>query len=159
MTARIVAGAIALMAAIGAWPIYAAGQDPTRPKPSDARGPAGGPELEGTYWKLVQLRDKTVPAGAGLREAYLRLLAAGTRVQGSSGCNTLLGSYSRVDTSLTFKGLAATKMGCPPALASQERDYIEALDDTTMWRIEGAELELIDASDDVVARFQAVANK
>ena len=53
---------------------------------------------------------------------------------------------------LGFGAVATTMMACPEPLMSRERAFIEALEATTAFRIEGETLELL-AGEEVVARL------
>ncbi len=110
--------------------------------------------LEGTYWKLVELRGKPAVKGVGNDEAYLLLHAKEKHIAGSSGCNHLVGGYDLNGDSLHFTPAGITMMACSPALMKQEQTLSGTLQATTGFQITGRSLELL-AGDQVAARFQA----
>ena len=110
--------------------------------------------LTGTYWRLVALADRDVAAADTAREAHLTLEAGSNRVVGSGGCNRLSGSYSLNGHSLSFSGVASTKMMCVGGM-DVETAFLPVLGRVARWRIDGQRLELSDSSGTVVARFEA----
>jgi copper homeostasis protein (lipoprotein) len=114
--------------------------------------------LENTYWKLVSLGDQDVVVGDKQREPHVIFKADGSRIQGSTGCNRLIGTYLRKDQSLTFKA-AGTLMACPEPLMAQERAFHKAINATTSFKITGSNLELFGSDSALLARFEAVALK
>lgn len=108
------------------------------------------PDFYGTEWRLSALDDTDIQ-----RPAHLQF-TDGTppRVAGSTGCNRVSGSIRHTADRLDFGQLATTRMACPQA-AEQERRFLQVLSETTGQRIQGRELQLLDASGAVRARFQA----
>jgi heat shock protein HslJ len=126
--------------------------DSTRPN-SATTAPAPDVPLEGTVWRLVQLDGKPVSAPAdSARAPSLTLLADGHKVQGSAGCNRMMGSYRLNGTSLELGPLATTRMACPAM--DTEQGYLKALGATTRYQIVGHTLTLFGA-DGPVARLEA----
>jgi len=111
--------------------------------------------LEGTYWKLILLGNEPVTAAEEQREAHFILHPSDQRVSGSGGCNRLAGSYKLEGDQLTFGKLAATMMACPRGMET-ERNFLGALQKVSRVRIRQQQLELLDATGSVVARFEAV---
>jgi heat shock protein HslJ len=96
-----------------------------------------------------------VAVGAA-REPHLRFQAADSHVAGSTGCNSLSGTFERHGDRLTFGRLVTTLMACTdPALASQERRLVELLTAVDRAATVGDRLTLY-AHDHPVARFDAV---
>jgi len=75
-------------------------------------------------------------------------------VSGSSGCNRLMGRYEAEDGSLTFSGLATTRMACPAAM-DLERRFLTALRATSTAEITQQRLELFDDDGRLLARLEA----
>ena len=117
---------------------------------------SSGPKLHGTYWSLVELNGKPAAPGMGRTQPYIRLHREQNRLEGSSGCNGVVGTYLVEQNALQFTPSANTLMMCPPALMEQEQGLIAALKATSSYKIEGDMLELINGTA-VVARFQASA--
>ena len=58
------------------------------------------------------------------------------RVTGSTGCNSLSGSYTATGTHLTFSPLVTTRRAClAPALNAQEAKFTKALQGEMAWRL------------------------
>lgn len=58
------------------------------------------------------------------------------RVSGSTGCNSLSGSYTATGTTLTFSPLVTTRRACvAPVLNAQETRFTSALQGEMAWRI------------------------
>lgn len=121
-------------------------------------GASGTPPaaLADTYWKLVRLDERPVPAAERQREAHLVLHAEGLRLAGSGGCNRLLGRWRVEGESLAFTQVASTRMACPSGMELEAR-FVAVLATVARHRIEGETLSLIDPGGTVVARLQAVA--
>jgi copper homeostasis protein (lipoprotein) len=114
--------------------------------------------LENTYWKLVSLGDQDVVVGDKQREPHVIFKEKDSRIQGSTGCNRLMGSYVRKESSLTFKS-GGTMMACPEPLMTQERAFHKALNATKSFKVTGSNLELYGYDGALLARFEAVALK
>jgi len=110
--------------------------------------------LESTYWKLVRLGNEPVSLGTGDKEPYMTLMAQGNRVQGFAGCNRLLGSYALNEENLKFARMASTRMACQNGM-ELEAAFMQALESTVKWKIEGEHLELSDLKGAHVARFES----
>ena len=112
-----------------------------------------------TYWRLTALNgkgiDRTQPAK---REAHLVFHNANDgapRVSGSTGCNRISGTYQQNDQQLSIasQGMAMTRMACSNAEAEQA--FISTLPAVTSWTVKGNYLELFDAGNTSIARFEA----
>ncbi len=85
-----------------------------------------GIKLDGTSWKIMQVNDVRLTADqvrattANFTEGRLDL---------SVGCNRMSGPYKMSGATISFGGLASTRMGCPPPLAGFESE-IGALTET-----------------------------
>jgi heat shock protein HslJ len=115
---------------------------------------AGSVPLEGTYWKLIELGGMAAVVGTKETEASLVLNVEGNKLDGSTGCNKVLGSYKLREGALHFKLAKLTKTACSDALRKQEEAFVEILKETQNYRIVGETLELRD-KDDLLARLQA----
>lgn len=112
------------------------------------------PKLHGTYWGLVELNGKPAAPGMGRTQPYILFHREQGRIEGSSGCNGVVGAYIVEQNALQFTPSGTTLMMCPPALMEQEQGMIAALKATSSYKIEGDMLELSSGTA-VVARFQA----
>jgi heat shock protein HslJ len=110
--------------------------------------------LQNTYWKLLELTGQVPLVQPHTREAFLQLLPTDNRVEGSGGCNRMMGKFASSGAGLTVGSVAMTKMACmTPGLMDQEQRFANALQATTGYRISGDMLELL-GSGAVLARFQ-----
>ncbi|MEO1003219.1 MAG: META domain-containing protein [Cyanobacteria bacterium J06638_7] len=112
--------------------------------------------LRGTSWRLRSLETAGGPAQppAG-RPVELQCDKDSDRVSGSGGCNRLMGGFSLDDKTLRFSPLASTRMACAGPVMDFERRVFRALEQVRGWRIEGSELELLDAGGRPLLRYQA----
>jgi copper homeostasis protein (lipoprotein) len=110
--------------------------------------------LEGTYWRLTRLGEQPVIVAAGQREPHLRLQPEGLAVVGFSGCNRFTGSYTVAGNTLQLGALATTRMACLPQ-DFPEPEFLRALETAAYWRVLGQHLELFDANQQRLARFEA----
>ena len=109
---------------------------------------ASAAPLEGTEWVLSDLGGQPVAAEGDHRPGF-RLVAEGHKVQGSAGCNRMVGTYQTDGSSLKFGPLAVTRMACP-ALETEGK-FLKALDATTRYEIAGSQLTLFGGDGPVAA--------
>jgi len=113
--------------------------------------------LRGTHWVLDQLGDSAVTTPENSQEISLMLAAdSSNRADGQAGCNRFRGRFTlAANDQLTFSPLMATKMACPRLQV--ETRYLNALETTTRYQLEGDTLRLLGApaGTQVVARFHA----
>lgn len=112
--------------------------------------------LINTYWKLVRLNGAPVIAQENFREAHMVLHRDASRLAGSTGCNTLMGSYQMENERIRFIQVASTEKACPAAQMETECNFLTALKQTNAWRVEGARLVLLDDKNESLASFKAV---
>jgi len=116
----------------------------------------GSSSLTNTYWKLTELDGRAVLASPNRREPHLRLMADGTRVAGSTGCNNILGRYEQDGDRIRFSALATTRMACLDEEANrQEGAFVEALGQVDRFMVSGDALTLFQG-ERPRARFAAV---
>jgi heat shock protein HslJ len=116
---------------------------------------ASNEPLENTYWKLTHLGEAPVSVAEKQREPHFILNPADKRISGSGGCNRFTGGYELQGDRLIFKQMAGTMMACVDAMDT-EKAFLSALGKSAQARIKQQQLELLDASGSVLARFQAV---
>lgn len=107
--------------------------------------------LVGTEWQLVQLGgEKITPSN----ECFtLTLQSEESRLVGKGDCNQLTGVYTASESrALNFTQLGSTRMLCPNA--EREARFVEALEKTTHYDMDGAMLLLL-SNGDLVAVLQA----
>jgi heat shock protein HslJ len=108
-------------------------------------------DLETTYWKLTQLGG--TPVSDTHTEPNLVLDPTTRRVGGSGGCNHLSGGYQLDGNQLRMSQTVSTMMACAKGMDT-EKAFLDALGQVRQWRITGQELELLDSSGNVLARFE-----
>jgi putative lipoprotein len=111
--------------------------------------------LENTYWKLIELGGAAVVVVERQREPHFIPHPADKRVSGSGGCNRITGSYTLEADRLGFGRMAGTMMACAAGMET-EKAFLGALQRVARARTKQQQLELLDAADSVVARFEAV---
>ena len=112
--------------------------------------------LEGPAWQLTDYpsADGPVAAIAKAKPALFRFTAG--QIAGNAGCNQITGAYRLDGTGLTIdKHLASTMMACPEPLMQQEQAVTAALARVVAYRQVGDRLELLDAANQILLRFQA----
>lgn len=111
--------------------------------------------LAGPRWLLETIGGAPLPASA--RDPVLRFEATdgGLRFTASAGCNRLMGAARAEGGNLTLGPVAATRMACPPPLASAEAALLAGLAATARWEVAGDRLRLLDAEDAAVLEARA----
>jgi heat shock protein HslJ len=98
----------------------------TTPEPTSAA------DLAGTAWTLVSIGGAPVVEGSGPHLTF----GADGNASGSTGCNSMSGSYATDGAALTFGPMATTRMACEGALMAQEAQVLEALAAVSGWEID-----------------------
>jgi len=119
----------------------------------------GKPSIEEKYWKLIQLHGSEVtPEKGDRREANLMLKAAGNRITGSGGCNTISGIYTLSgDGGVSFTQIISTKMECPTM--ETEPKFIKVLGIVDQYTIKNDTLLLMKGTNPPSAKLVAVYKK
>jgi heat shock protein HslJ len=73
---------------------------------------------------------------------------------GSTGCNRYTSPYTVDGEALKLGAIASTQMACPPPADQVERAYVDALKRVAEWRMDDAELVLLDDGDAELLRFR-----
>ena len=115
-------------------------------------GPPAGDRLEGASWGLKTLGEASLIPGTEITLGFEK-----GQVHGSSGCNTYGGSYEIDGDKITMTDLYNTEMACmePAGVMDQETEYLELLRDAQAFQVDGAELVIEAASDEVLAFARA----
>lgn len=129
-------------------------------EPVAAAAPGGATAtLINTYWKLIDLGGTSPVGQEDNREANFILSAEGSSIAATGGCNRMFGNYeSGPDLTLKLKVGGISMMACAEPLMKQEARFVEALNATTSYRIDGTKLELR-KGDRVLARFESRDSK
>ena len=76
--------------------------------------------LENTYWKLTRLGETPIRMASQQQEPHFVLNSESRRVNGSGGCNRLMGSYKLNADQLTFSEMAGTMMTCLEGMETEK---------------------------------------
>jgi putative lipoprotein len=120
--------------------------------PSDSAD-HGQTALIDRQWTLAEVNGKTPENQTP--QAYIKLNQKTQRVEGSGGCNRLMGSFQLEGRTLHFKEMGATMMACDGDVMNQERAFLAALNATESYRIHGTTLTLLGKDGKVLARLEA----
>ena len=110
---------------------------------------ADSSSFEGVPWVLARGIDVE-----NWEEAAPSMMFEDGKVTGSTGCNGYGGKYTVDGDALEISSVAATLMACPPPADQVERAFVAALENIAGWRLEDAELVLLDAEGEEVVRYQ-----
>jgi len=103
----------------------AGGSDVSAPPGADATPTP----LSDTRWNLVELSGAPATRRGTERDPWIRFTAADGRATGSTGCNSMGGSYTLDGDRLTFGPMVSTKMACLEGnLMAQESRFLAVLD-------------------------------
>ena len=107
-------------------------------------------ELLETYWKVVEINGQPVTNPAtNQKEAHIILKKEGNRLQGSGGCNNLMGSYELMEGNrIKFSGVACPDMSIESALG-------KAIEMSDNYAINGKFLMLHKAKMAPLVKFEA----
>jgi len=114
------------------------------------------------YWKLVEIQGKPVVLGENAgREPFIILRAESGRVNGNTGCNTIMGSYELEPAAnrIRFSQMASTQMMCLSAEVMEiESEMLKmfGMVDNYSLSPDGKYLSLNRARMAPLARFEAV---
>jgi len=104
----------------------------------------------GRTWLLTELNGQPLVEGT-----IVDMTLTTDAVSGSSGCNQYNGAASFEDGAMTLgPEFAVTFMACEQPIMDQEAAYLAALAETTAYEVLDHELRLLDASDQVLMRFE-----
>lgn len=136
--ATVAAGAVVLTLASGC-----------SSNPAAQAGSGQSAALTGTTWQLLDL------GGQPGNQQTLKLDASQGTASGNGGCNNFNGAYQWSGKSLKLGPLASTRRACPDAAGGrQEGAFLQALEATSAWKVEGNTL-ILSSDTGPLARFTA----
>jgi putative lipoprotein len=102
-------------------------------------------------WRAEAIRNRGLPPDF---EAVIEISLDG-KVTGSGGCNRIRGRATVEGAHMNFEPIASTKMACAPAITDHESNFLSALADTRLWRLDETrdKLILVDAHGVTVLRL------
>lgn len=117
------------------------------------------PEMQETHWKLTELMGKPVVMNENMKkEIFIVLKVEGNRVQGFSGCNTIMGQYElKEGNRISFLKMVSTMMACPNM--ATETEFNKMLGAVDNYSINGNTMTLNKARMAPMARFEAMLMK
>jgi heat shock protein HslJ/membrane-bound inhibitor of C-type lysozyme len=113
-----------------------------------------GSALVDTEWRVIEV-DGARPVYEDWRQRPRLRLDDDGRYAGSTGCNTIAGSYVLNVDGLRFTPVAESLMACPPNLAQAERRFLDALMAVRQAHIAGTTLDLVDETGKRRLRLEA----
>ena len=109
----------------------------------------GANRLAGTAWTLAAVDGQSVLPQA---TPWIRFDDP-SHLSGSTGCNSLGGTWSASGADISFRDIRTTLIGCPNAVGEQETAFNAALTATRSYAIDGGRLQLKDGSGTVRLTF------
>jgi heat shock protein HslJ/membrane-bound inhibitor of C-type lysozyme len=113
-----------------------------------------GAALRETDWRMVEIDGERPTSDEWRQRPRLKLDEQG-KYSGSSGCNAVAGSYVLDGEGLRFSPTTTTLTACPPAPATFERRFLEALSAVRQAYVAGTTLDLLDGGGKRRLRFEA----
>jgi len=114
----------------------------------------GANRLTGTAWTLTMLDGRGALPQA---TAWIRFDDA-SHFSGSTGCNSLGGTWKSSGSDISFGEIRTTLIGCPGPVGEQEAAFNAALSATRSYAIDRGTLLLKDGSGALRMTFEARAN-
>ncbi len=102
-------------------------------------------------WVLQSLDGNAVKTPEGIDQPYLSIDSTGENLSGYGGCNRIFGTMKVSNDSISFPGLAATRMYCEET-QKLENSFLEALNATRTYSLKNDELVLIGGKELAVLR-------
>ena len=129
-------------------------EPPPEPRPERPRPLAvtGSTPLANTQWRLVQLGGKQVVITPPQRPVTLAFSPEGTRIAGSAGCNSYLGTFTDDHGHLKLNPGGMTMMACADPAGTREQKFIAMLHSADGYKISGDYL-LLTSNGKTVAKF------
>lgn len=122
--------------------------DPNQPVSSDA--------LTGSNWKLIQINGQPAVAGVDVTLTF----EADGQAGGTGGCNGYGGSYTAADGTISFTQIVSTMMACAEQdKMNQEQAYFAALNEATVYSINGDTLNIGTDADPAVLVFTRITSE
>lgn len=103
--------------------------------------------VECLYMDGVQM---DIPADHNATLAFLN----GSKIAGDTGCNRFFGDFSADGKNLQFSNMGSTRMMCPEM--QFENSYLQILENTAAFRINGEKLTLMDGSGSIIAVLEKI---
>lgn len=113
-----------------------------------------GSKLYDAKWMINELEGKRVVLPEGGKEMFIQFSSDG-KASGTTGCNNFTGTADISGSRMKFSPLATTRMMCPEQIMNYERSFLDAIQRTASYSINGSMLTLKDASGNALATFSS----
>lgn len=117
---------------------------------SDNSGKTSKTSLKKTSWVLFQLNGNTLKSE---RDVTINFSGSDNKVSGTAPCNNYSGTFNSSSGNLSFGPLASTKRMCPEM--ENETLFLNALQNTSSYKISGSELNLFDSGGKLLMIFKS----
>lgn len=115
--------------------------------------------IEGTTWKLKTLEGQDMSNLKLDKDVFFMLNKEEGRVNGFSGCNNMMGTYTLEEGNrIRFSQMGSTMMSCPD-VTFNERDFLEVFELADNYTINNNELSINVGRRAPLAVFEAVDAK
>lgn len=107
--------------------------------------------LDGTMWTVTSFNNGQQAVVGVLEGSEITLDFEATEFNGRAGCNSYFGGYTVEGSTIAVDQIGSTMMFCetPAGVMDQEQQYLAALKSAATFRIEGNELWLRTAADEI----------
>lgn len=113
--------------------------------------------LQQNQWQLVSYFNSQ-SMQAALPDHLATMLFSGRKVSGSTGCNQYFSAYQLTgQQGLQFSQSGSTMMACQGDRNQQERQYLKNLAEVRFYQIQGEQLQLLDAGQQVRLIFKVMS--
>jgi len=104
---------------------------------------------QGGRWTLSTLKGKEVQLPEGMEETpYIAVDSITGRLSGFAGCNRMMGTVEIKGDSISFPGLASTRMYCE-GRQQLEDSFMSALRDASTFKLKDGHLTLLKAGQEL----------
>lgn len=105
--------------------------------------------LENSSWKVIELKGLKVEKSEKIAKINFE---KDSKIYGNLGCNSFLGAYKTDTKSLNFDKVGSTMMMCQDM--TTEQNFLEVLNRTNSYKIEGDLLMFFDKKNRLLAKMQ-----
>ena len=124
------------------------------PAPESQKSEQTGGAILDRTWAVFEVGGTAIAPDTSSKTMQFVLAVSDSSVTGSTGCNRLMGIYMMSADTLVFAHLVTTKMACLTEPA-YEQVFLNALDATMRFQVNGDELRLFNGEGKVLAKLRA----
>ena len=111
----------------------------------------GGAELTAVPWRPTYIGPEPVPDDAGL---WVQFEVDGG-IAGHAGCNSFFGSLQQTESGIEVGALGSTRIACPEPIMSRESAFLSALQQATLFEVNGERMNSLDNDRTLLIEFAA----